>query len=228
MIRSFGKILFAFFCFLGIIGFLKATASYLGHISINNPQTVVPFFVGCLFYIVLWIFVFSRRERFWSILEHELTHLIFATIFFKRVHSFYASREGDGRVEVEGDNFMIALSPYFFPLLTVVVLLIKPSVHPDFQFIPNGLLGFTIMFHLVYLLKEFHPAQPDLKKNGMLFSVLVVGFFNIFFLGLCIASLEGNWQDLGAYIVSGISECQYLVEQTGRIMYEEAFAKMAK
>ncbi len=226
MLNYIGKMVFAFLCSLGIIGFVRAILIYLGNTSLQNPQTMVPFLVGSVFYLVLWIFVFSRRERFWSILEHELTHLVFATLFFKRIHAFYASRDGDGRVEVEGDNFLIALSPYFFPLLTVIILLIKPSISSQFQFLLNALLGFTLMFHFVYLLKEFHPSQPDLKKNGLLFSIIVVGFFNVFFIGICIAALEGNWYDIGEFVMTGIAECRFLLENAGRVVYHETLARL--
>lgn len=201
----FGRLVFALLCALGTFGYGKAALGFAYH-HLVNTRLLTAFIVGCVFYTILWIFVFSKREKFWSVVEHEMTHALFALIFFKKVHSFSASRIEGGKVEIEGENFMIALSPYFFPLLTVIIIVIKPSIISQYQWILNGLMGFTLTFHLVHLTREFHPYQPDLRKSGMIFSVAVVLFFNIFFIGLAISSLAGNWLDMKNYMEIGFRE----------------------
>ena len=42
------------------------------------PGTCVPFLLGAAAYSILWLGLGSRRIGFWTTLEHELTHAIFA------------------------------------------------------------------------------------------------------------------------------------------------------
>lgn len=223
MIGWVGKLLFAGLCLLGTLSYAKALVAYT-QFYMETPNIFVSFGAGAMVYTILWVFVFSQREKFWSVVEHELTHVLFALLFFKRVHSFTAHRTNGGSVEIEGDNFMIALSPYFFPLLSVMIVLIKPSVFSQYQWILNGLLGFTLMFHLVHLVREFHPSQPDLKKYGLLFSFLVVLFFNVFFIGLCIASLQGDWGPMKGYLEMGFREGLAYVIGGWKVFYQTTLA----
>lgn len=159
-----------------------------------------------LLFLVLWIFLFSRRDSFWGVLEHELTHALFALIFFKKVRSISAHRRKGGMVQVEGGNFLIALAPYFFPLFSVFVLLLKPLVKGNYQNILDGLLGFTLLFHIMDLMREFHPGQPDIQQTGFWFSSALTLFFNIFFVGLVLASVLGNSSQMMLFLKSGFQE----------------------
>lgn len=222
-----GKIFFALLCMLGSLGYFKACVYFIREYS-NSPNLFLAFGIGGLLYALLWMFVFSKRGKFWSVVEHEMTHALFALMFFKKVHSFTANRGTGGSVEIEGDNFMIALAPYFFPLLTIVIMIIKPSVPNTYQWIFNLMMGFTLMFHLLHLMMEFNPSQPDVRKSGMLFSMVVVAFFNLFFVGLSIASLgSGGWTDIVTYLEFGFRESTGVVLAFWDNFYEQTLAKLA-
>lgn len=199
--RTIFRLLFAIGCFLGTIGYIRVLVALIAR-QLATPELYFTFGLGCIVYTLLWLVFFSRRSRFWSVVAHELTHALFAIFFFKKVHSFAADQEG-GRIEIEGENFMIALAPYFFPLLSLILVVIKPSVLDRYQWILNGFLGFSLMFHLLNLTTEFHPAQPDLRQNGILFSLIVVLFFNVFFTGVCLASLTGEWAIIWQFVRDG-------------------------
>ncbi len=196
---------FAILCLFGTYGYGRALVAYtqrqLGVLDMHG--TVLAFGVGAFFYLSLWLFFFSKRGNFWSVFEHEMIHAIFALLFFKKVHSFAATRKKGGMVEIEGGNFMIALAPYFFPLVTVLLIGVKPFLPYRYQWILNALVGFTLMFHLVHLTNEFHPEQPDIQRTGRLFSVIVILFFNIFFIGLSIASLDGTIIPMRGFVEMG-------------------------
>lgn len=205
MIKFFGKSIVAVICLSGIFGY--------GHIIVGetrqlfqNFTPLIAFGVGCLIYVAFWIFLFSRDEGIWSTMEHEVTHALFALLFFKKVHSLSAKREVGGEVKLSGGNFVISLAPYFFPLFTVVIILIKPFIIPTYQWVFNGLIGFTLMFHLNHLFREFHPSQPDINRTGIIFSFIVVTFFNLFFLGLVIVALNGSWLDMRSYVAEGATQ----------------------
>lgn len=202
-IRFTGKLLLSLGCIIGIVGF--------GHAALQTAKMqATPHLLqaggGALLFSLIWILFLARRDNFWNVMEHELTHAIFALLFLKKVHKLNAHRSSGGLVQVEGGNFVIALAPYFFPLVAVVIILIKPIILPDIQWILNILLGAAIMFHFIYLLGEFSPAQPDIRYSGFFFSLLFILFFNIFFLGLSFAALSATWNDMLTFIKQGLNE----------------------
>jgi hypothetical protein len=213
------KFAFGILCIIGTIGF--ASAGMLTF-KIQSANHLLQLGIGAGMFFLTWIFFLSRRDSFWSVVEHELTHAVFALMFFKKVRALNADRRRGGLVKVEGGNFVIALAPYFFPLLSVFLILVKPLVLTNYQWILNGLLGFTLMFHLLYLFGEFHPSQPDLQETGFLFSAAVIIFFNLFFIGLSLASLSGQWGPMGVFIQSGFWE-SYELLKSGWIFFESNF-----
>jgi hypothetical protein len=197
------KTLFGILCSIGIIGFIEAG---IHTYKIQNPNQLMQLGIGAGAFSLTWFVFLSRKESFWSVVEHELTHAIFALMFFKKVRTINADRRRGGLVKVEGGNFVIALAPYFFPLLSVIIIAVKPLIFSTYQWLLNGLLGFTLMFHLLYLLNEFHPSQPDLQQTGFLFSTVVVLFLNLFFIGLSLASLPGQWTNMADFVSLGARE----------------------
>lgn len=209
LLKPVFKFLFGIICIIGAIGFARA-----GITTFKNQDSTDLLYlaIGAALFLLIWFIFLSRRESFWGLVEHELTHAFFALLFFKKVRTINADRRRGGLVKVEGGNFVIALAPYFFPLLSVFIVIIKPLVFANHQWFLNALLGFTLMFHLMSLSNEFHPSQPDLKETGFLFSLAVIIFFNLFFIGLSIASLSGLWSAMGAFIRLGIQESLALLE----------------
>ncbi len=218
--RGIIKFVFASFCLLGIFGYTDALTQVVRR-QLQDADIYFTFVLGAIIYIIMWLAFYSRKERFWSIIEHEMTHALFALLSRKKIHSLSASRDG-GRVEIEGENFMIALSPYFFPLLAMIVVILKPSILPQYQWILNGVMGFAFMSHLLHMTKEFHPAQPDLRRTGMLFSLIVVVFFNLFFFGVCLAALDGEWSLIINFIRSGFDKTAMFVSGLFYGFYENA------
>lgn len=193
-----GKLILALVCALAAIGYGQATWVFFDRF-LETPRIFVAPIVGGMVYLSVWFFRFSHRHRFWSVLEHELIHLFFAWITFRKVHAIHVVRGGGGRAEVDGDNLLIALSPYFFPFLAILILLFKPGIPANLQAVPNFFLGMAWMAHLLHLADEFNPFQPDIRRGGMVVSLLIVAFLNLFFFGMTIAGLAGRWQDLADF-----------------------------
>lgn len=216
------KTLFGILCATGIIGFIEAG---IHTYTIQQPNHLIQLAVGAGAFSLIWFLFLSRKESFWSVVEHELTHAVFALMFFKKVRTINADRRKGGLVKVEGGNFIIALAPYFFPLLSVIIIVVKPLMFSTYQWLLNGLLGFTLMFHLLYLLNEFHPSQPDLQQTGFLFSTVVVLFLNLFFIGLSLASLQGTWSNMEDFIRMGARESYNFIVYGWSILNNKFFIK---
>lgn len=197
------KIIAVIISILGIVGFGSILFETVQKVF-NQPNLFLSFFTGGVVFSILWIFFFSKKGYFWSTLEHELTHAIFALIFFKRVHSISASRKKGGLIKIDGGNAIIALSPYFFPLACTPILLLKGVFPNQYQIFLNFLMGFTYFFHLLNLFKELHFDQPDIISAGYLFSFVFIIFMNIIFLEIILLSLSTDWFGIYSFFNDGV------------------------
>lgn len=221
--KRLAKLFFSVWMIFGAAGFVQAGFNLVAP-RIEQPGIYTTFFIGAAAYLLLWLLIFSRRESFWSVFEHEATHAFFAMLFFKKVHAFTANRATGGSVKIEGRNVLITLSPYFFPLFGLMVLLLKPIIIPPLHPVINGLLGFTLMSHLTGLFQELRVSQPDLHQHGMFFSWIMVVFFNLLFAGMILASVADGWSGVAQFCRGGLATTNEMVVGTLRLFYDLAAA----
>ncbi len=134
------------------------------------------------------------------VLGHELTHAVFVYLSLGRVSGFRVGLDG-GHIVTNKSNILIALSPYFIPFWSVVMVaamalidLLAPLPHHDK--ILYALMGATWSFHLLWTLWIIPRDQPDLKENGTFFSLAVIYLANVILLSslLCLASPQLTWR----------------------------------
>ena len=143
----------------------------------------------CVFLLLpkpMWIYVFG----------HELTHAIWTWIYGGEVKRFKASANG-GYVVTNKTNFVIALSPYFFPLYAVLVVLVYVigslifnwhRYHPWFHF----LLGAAYAFHITLTMEILKTRQTDITSQGRLFSIVIIFLGNALVLIIGLPLLTGS------------------------------------
>ncbi|MAS93405.1 MAG: hypothetical protein CMO55_09460 [Verrucomicrobiales bacterium] len=150
-----------------------------------RSQEFLFFGVGCLLWLALF-FGFRTRLMMWLyVAGHELTHALFALVYRGKVSKVHISAEG-GHILTDRNNFVISLSPYFFPFYTAIAILawamagwiIGRESMPDEPWL-YGLIGFTWMFHLSFTIWMIRRDQPDLAQNGKLFSATVIFSMNV-------------------------------------------------
>jgi len=171
------------------------------------------FFTGLLERVFLYLYV----------LGHELTHAIFVYLCGGRVSAISVSHDG-GYIMTNKSNVIIALSPYFVPFWSVVVLAVATTADLFFQ-IPHYseglyfLIGGTWAFHLLWTLWMIPRDQPDLQENGVFFSILIIYLANITVLSVLLCLAPGNltWHhwanqflDAGLYLQEIILNIQHL------------------
>ncbi len=156
------------------------------------------FFGVGMFLMAGWFFS-GLLERFFLylyVLGHELTHAIFVYLCGGRVSDIKVSHNG-GYIMTNKTNVIIALSPYFVPFWSVVVLILATIVDL-FANIPHYaeglyfLIGATWAFHLLWTLWMIPRDQPDLQENGVVFSLLVIYLANITILSILLCLAPGN------------------------------------
>jgi hypothetical protein len=220
LIRKIIKTAVGIFSLVGIFGFTKVLIQLFIQ-TIKNSSDFLIFLLGVLTFTIVWFFYLVRRGNLWSTLEHELTHALFATLFLKRIHSISASRKRGGVIAIEGGNFVIALSPYFFPLAAVLVLILKFLVPIQLKIYFIFLLGVAYQFHLINLFREFHVGQSDIRAAGYLFSTLFITFCNLVFLGLILAGISDEWQPLFIFLKNGFMTTVKYIQILSEFIYQQ-------
>lgn len=159
------------------------------------PDTAVLFspetralLAGYFLWLGMW-FVLPRPVRAY-VAAHELTHALWGLLFGARVRDVRVT-SGGGSVRLSKSNLLITLAPYFFPLYTVLVVLLRLLLSVFVEPVPLPLLwlflvGFTWSFHVTFTVQSLLTHQPDIQEYGWLFSYTVIYFFNLAGVGLWI------------------------------------------
>ena len=153
---------------------------------------------------ILWIVVFLLLPRPFRtyVLGHELTHALWALMMGARVGRMKVGKSG-GHVELSKTNFVIALSPYFFPFYTALVIGAYHlcGIWMDVQADRTWWLaaaGLTWSFHATFTIHMLSEHQPDVQEHGRIFSLTVIYIMNVFVIALLMALLgEPRLQEFG-------------------------------
>lgn len=148
--------------------------------------------------ICFWRFL--SPASFYSTLRHELCHWFFALVSLNKPAAFNVHAGGGGSYSYYGrSNYFITLSPYFFPLVSVMLLLVslffsKPS---HFYFL---LMGVVFAFETISMAKDYHPHQTDLQKYGRWFSILFSAAMYFLFAFSLLVILFNGWKGYWKYL----------------------------
>jgi hypothetical protein len=172
---------------------------------INLAQPQIWFWSACGV-MALFSLIFIRQSSFIAILKHELCHNIFAILTFRKPTGLHVTAGKGGEFQHEGKtNFLMILAPYFFPLLSAVMMLISLlDIRSRGLFF--GLLGATIGFDLLTALKDIHLKQTDLRKYGLFFSWCFILLVALIFYGMIIAYVTNGYSAAGNYFIEGFSQ----------------------
>jgi hypothetical protein len=166
-------------------------------------------FIGFVAGAGLWL-VLGRRLNFFSVFEHELTHLIFSLLMFQRPSSFYAS-EKRGHVACDRGNFIDGLAPYFFPTFSYILLALYPLLKPSAHTVFFPLLGFLTGYHIVSNIAEFKPRESDIRKCGTLFSFVFCLFAGIVTFGFLLAFVTGGFGGGLRFLLRGVVQAGTMI-----------------
>lgn len=173
-----------------------------GHV-LSQPLGVAPLALGTVAFIMLWRrWLDHSRIGHWMItLEHELTHAIFAWATGHRIVGFRASLGRGGEVRFLGrGNWLITLSPYFFPTAALALLLVAYLMPLSILPWPGFFLGIALGFHIVSTYRETHRDQSDLKLVGAKFCWMFLPTANLAVLGLLVAWAHGGSGDVRIWL----------------------------
>ena len=163
--------------------------------------------------------LFAAKRLFYSgwcyleTLEHELTHLLIGLIFLKIPTGIRVSAHEGGEVRQIGfgttGQIWVTLAPYFFPTISIAVLLVA-SVARLNTLLTLGTLGWTTAFHLVTNWSETSFRQPDLQKAGILKTILILPVMNLICYGAVLAFVADGSKGFSSFWLEGFKEAFYL------------------
>ena len=202
-----------------IYSFVYEACFYL--ISNIKFKSIIWFIGGLLLYLFLYISIFLNRGRFlytiifFEHLEHELGHSLVGFMFLRGTRKLIANprkeHENEETSKVEfleprRPNFLISLAPYYLPVLTVPLLVAEPLAFFPLHEVIDFMIGFTLAFHFVGLLREFSLKQEtDIKPNGLIFSFCVTCLLNTIFLVVALCVVSSNYTGILSYFKSSIA-----------------------
>ncbi len=191
-----------------------------------NYEDLIFFLIGIAVYILLYVVILAGRIDFIEILEHELTHAVAALMLFQMPRKLVIDTEGVDKkngdekggakkrdTQVAGVTetigcFWVLLAPYFLPLFTLPLLLVKLVVPPPYDRAVDVLIGFTLAFHYVRLFKDLRVKQSDITTAGTIFAAVVSIFLNLLFLVLILALVTDTQASLPDYLTASIERAK--------------------
>ena len=166
----------------------------------------------CLwFFGSIWTLGEPRPLRVY-VFGHELTHAIWVWLMGGEVRAFEVSRRG-GSILTNKNNVLIALSPYFYPIYSLAILLVYGAVSFFYDvagvretfLLMNPLqwmfmgLGITWAFHMSFTCWMIPKGQSDLTAFGTFFSLVFIYLMNVAVMAvfLITAAPEVTWHNFG-------------------------------
>ncbi len=190
--KSTGKIVRFLKLFIGLLLLPACGALTLTALRLARDLSFVPHALGdtalwaFVAGYVLWllVFVFLPKPMRTYVLGHELTHAIWALLMGARVGGLKVKKTG-GQVKTSKTNWFIVLAPYFFPFYAMLFIGVFVLVHAiwdiaAYQWVLFFLVGLGWSFHLTFtLMMLLTVEQPDVKSQGVVFSVVVIYCMNL-------------------------------------------------
>jgi hypothetical protein len=184
---------------------------------------------GFFLWLGMWFFLPQPFRAY--VVAHELTHALWGALFGARVSDLRVSERG-GSVRLSRSNLLVTLAPYFFPLYTVLVVLLRLVAGLFLDPIPYPLLwlffvGLTWCFHITFTLQSLTTRQPDIQEYGRIFSYAVIYLFNLAGVGLwVVCTTTASFDTLAASLALHTRIVYQQVNQTALLYSRQAYAAL--
>ena len=169
------------------------------------------FMIGISFIIGLLALNILPRPTKLYIISHELSHAFFGILFGSKIKSIRIFKNS-GFVKLSKTNFIITLAPYFFPFLSIILIIVYYLLSlffpvTNYYNIFMILVSLTYSFHIFFTIHIMRTNQSDISQNGNLFSYVIIYNLNLVILifGL-VCVLPINFESALFYLRDGIIE----------------------
>ena len=153
---------------------------------------------GFAAYALFMFFLISPKIRHnlnWFMhFTHELTHMLVALLFFRRIEEFLVSRR-DCHVKYQKSRIgyvPITLSPYCIPIYTFMLFPFRYFGAPQYMFVFDVMIAFTYAFHIHTFIKYTRYTQSDIEGCGLVRSTAFISFIHCAVLALILSMPKGG------------------------------------
>lgn len=211
IISTISLILFLLAAPILFYGFGIETFHTLAKFSLKDSRWLA-FIVGAVaFFPCLFIArrIFPSVWNYLETLEHELTHLLIGLLFLKIPVGIRVSAHEGGEVRQIGlgstGQIWVTLAPYFFPTVSIFVVIIAYFANLSSQIL-LGVLGWTTAFHLISNWGETSFRQPDLQKAGVFKTILILPVMNLICYGAVLAFVANGSKGFTTFWLEGFRQ----------------------
>ena len=189
--------------------------------ALLSPETAW-LLTGYFLWLVMWFFLPQPVRAY--VLAHELTHALWGILFGARARNLSVTAKG-GSVSLSKSNLLITLAPYFFPLYTVLVILLHLLARCFFNPVPFPLawlffVGLTWGFHVTFTVQSLMVTQPDIQLYGRVFSYATIYLFNLAGVGLWVVCTTSA--TFGTFAAALLAHTVYAYASVFRGVYDFA------
>jgi hypothetical protein len=112
----------------------------------------------------------------------------------------------------------VTLAPYFFPTVSIFVVIIAYFAGLSSQIL-LGVLGWTTAFHLVSNWSETSFRQPDLQKAGFFKTILILPVMNLICYGTVLAFVADGGKGFTTFWFEGFRQTYNIFADIFRIIF---------
>ena len=183
---------------LSVLMFLPLWNADVSLISKTFSNHMLLYFVvpmGCV--LVFWFSVPGLAGSYFSIFEHEFSHMLVALLTFHKPKGMIIEDNIGGSFFFSGKgNWLITVAPYFLPSFPILIMLSSlfwqlQNKQLPIYFLPT--LGMMFGYHIASNIAQVHPGQTDFEKAGWLFSLLFLPAANLLAIGLVWSFAINGW-----------------------------------
>lgn len=189
---------------LGVLIISYGIGMYHEILDFHFKKTKQFYFWVSMLVSMFFCYRFINQGSYWATFKHELTHNFFAVVTFKKPMGFSVNTDGSGHFRYLGkSNVFIDLSPYFFPMVTVLFLFFAIFEIRDLK-VYYIFLGVASGFDSITAYKDIHPRQTDFNTYGYRLSIVIIVLFTIILYGALFAYIQGGVDDSWTFLKKGI------------------------
>jgi len=175
-------------CFVSLAAVLPGTVQLVKSLFGGDITRMTVVF--CAASLIGFVAFSTRPLQFLHVFLHECGHAAMSMVCGHGVSEFFVSSSGNGHVRTSQSNILVSLAPYSMALAPMFLLIVANIVRPGAALAFVGLSGFLFGDHLVSVLRDFRPHQPDIRRHGVMTSLSFVALLNVITVSLVLLLLD--------------------------------------
>lgn len=170
--------------------------------------------IGSVLFPIINRYAIKNKDNMtmFKIFTHELTHAVVAVMLFQRVSEFHVDQT-NAKIRATNNsklNFFKVLAPYCFPIYMFPLMMFRCIVIPEYYFIIDILIGFSIGVHLICFKEQTGSHQTDIQSYPIWLSYSFIASLLIFDISLILTAYLPSVNFFRAFVIFGTDFWKYI------------------